>query len=120
MGDPAPLPIETRCLHTGSSPTVLAPGRASGVDLMERERERGRVTISYDSNLRPGLLGEATRAKLDIERLGGARRDALAAIDEATLGSVVDAAALIAAITSSRPGADPPKRAEVDAALAAG
>ena len=118
MGDPAPLPIETRCLHTGSSPTVLAPGRASGVDLMERERAR--VTISYDPNLRPGLLGEATRAKLDIERLGGARRDALAAIDEATLGSVVDAAALIAAITSSRPGADPPKRAEVDAALAAG
>jgi fructokinase len=47
------------------------------------------------------------------------RGDGLAAIDEATLGSVVDAAALIAAITCSRPGADPPTRAEVDAALAA-
>jgi fructokinase len=204
----APLPIETRCLHTGSLATVLPPGKASVVDLVEREHRRGRVTVSYDPNVRPALLGDAARARPDIERLvalsdvvkvsdedlrwlypdrpdedvaqawlasgpalvvvtrggagvyavsaglelhrqavpldlvdtvgagdsftsglldglhradlvGGARRDALAAIDEATLGSVVDAAALIAAITCSRPGADPPTRAEVDAALAA-
>jgi fructokinase len=203
-----PLPIETRCLHTGSLATVLPPGKASVVDLVEREHKRGRVTLSYDPNLRPALLGDAARARPDIERLvalsdvvkasdedlrwlypdrpdeevaqawlasgpalvvvtrggagvyavsaglelhrravpldlvdtvgagdsftsglldglhradlvGGARRDALAEIDEATLGSVVDAAALIAAITCSRPGADPPTRAEVDAALAA-
>jgi fructokinase len=178
------------------------------VDLVEQEHKRGRVTVSYDPNVRPALLGDAARARPDIERLvalsdvvkasdedlrwlypdrpdedvahawlasgpalvvvtrggagvyavsaglelrrravpldlvdtvgagdsftsglldglhradlvGGARRDSLAAIDEATLGSVVDAAALIAAITCSRPGADPPTRAEVDAALAA-
>ena len=204
----APLPIETRCLHTGSLATALSPGKASVVDLVEREHKRGRVTVSYDPNVRPALLGDAARARPDIERLvalsdvvkasdedlrwlypdrpdedvaqawlasgpalvvvtrggagvyavsaglelhrravpldlvdtvgagdsftsglldglhradlvGGARRDGLAAIDEATLGSVVDAAALIAAITCSRPGADPPTRAEVDAALAA-
>jgi len=204
----APVPIETRCLHTGSLATVLPPGEASVVDLMEREHKRGGVTVSYDPNVRPALLGDAARARPDIERLvalsdvvkvsdedlrwlypdrpdedvaqawlasgpalvvvtrggagvyavsaglelhrravpidlvdtvgagdsftsglldglhradlvGGARRDALAAIDEATLVSVVDAAALIAAITCSRPGADPPTRAEVDAALAA-
>ncbi len=203
-----PLPIEARCLHTGSLATVLPPGKASVVDLVEREHKRGRVTVSYDPNVRPALLGDAARARPDIERLvalsdvvkvsdedlrwlypdrrdedvaqawlasgpalvvvtrggagvyavsaglelhrravpidlvdtvgagdsftsglldglhradlvSGARRDALAAIDEATLGSVVDAAALIAAITCSRPGADPPTRAEVDAALAA-
>jgi fructokinase len=200
-----PLPVETRCLHTGSLATVLPPGRANVVDLVEREHERGRVTVSYDPNVRPTLLGDAARARPDIEHLvamsdvvkvsdddlrwlypdrsdeevaqgwlasgpalvvvtrggagayavsaglelrraavpidlvdtvgagdsftsglldglhradliGGARRDALATIDEATLGSVVDAAALIAAITCSRPGADPPTRAEVDAA----
>jgi fructokinase len=200
-----PLPVETRCLHTGSLATVLAPGRANVVDLVEREHERGRVTVSYDPNVRPALLGDAAQARPDIEHLvamsdvvkvsdedlrwlypdrrdeevvqdwlasgpalvvvtrggagvyavsaglelrraavpidlvdtvgagdsftsglldglhradliGGARRDALATIDEATLGSVVDAAALIAAITCSRPGADPPTRAEVDAA----
>jgi fructokinase len=204
----APLPIETRCLHTGSLATVLPPGKASVVDLVEREHKRGRVTVSYDPNVRPALLGDAARARPDIERLvalsdvvkvsdedlrwlypdrpdedvaqawlasgpalvvvtrggagvyavsaglelhrpavpldlvdtvgagdsftsglldglhradliGGARRDALAAIDEATLGSVLDAATLIAAITCSRPGADPPTRAEVDVALAA-
>jgi fructokinase len=205
----APLPVETRCLHTGSLATVLPPGKANVVDLLEREHERGRVTISYDPNVRPALLGDAEHARPDIERLvalsdvvkvseedlgwlypdrsdedvaqgwlalgpalvvvtrggagvyavsarlelrrdavpidlvdtvgagdsftsglldglhradliGGARRDALVAIDEATLGSVVDAAILVAAITCSRPGADPPTRAEVDAAIAAG
>ena len=200
-----PLPVETRCLHTGSLATILPPGMAHVVDLVEREHERGRVTVSYDPNVRPALLGDAERARPDIEHLvaqsdvvkvsdedlrwlyagrsdeevaqdwlasgpalvvvtrggagvyaisaglelrrdavpidlvdtvgagdsftsglldglhradliGGARRDALATIDEATLGSVVDAAALIAATTCSRPGADPPTRAEVDAA----
>jgi fructokinase len=205
----APLPAEARCLHTGSLATVLPPGRAHVVDLVERERERGWVTVSYDPNVRPALLGDAARARPEIEHLvalsdvvkvsdedlrwlypdradedvargwlasgpalvvvtrggegvyaaaagpelrrdavpvdlvdtvgagdsftsglldglhragllGGARRDALAAIDEATLAGVLDAAALIAAITCSRPGADPPTRAEVDAALAPG
>lgn len=200
-----PLPIETRCLHTGSLATVLAPGKTNVVDLVEREHTRGRVTVSYDPNVRPALLGDAARTRADIEHLvamsdvvkvsdedlrwlypdrpdedvaqgwlaagpalvvvtrggagvyavsaglelrrdavpidlvdtvgagdsftsglldglnradliGGARRDALATIDDATLGSVVDAAALIAAITCSKPGADPPTRAEVDAA----
>lgn len=209
VGDLSPLPVETRCLHTGSLATALAPGKDSVVDLIQREHERGRVTISYDPNVRPALLGEPARARPDIERLvtlsdvvkvsdedlrwlypdrsdeevaqdwlalgpalvvvtrggagvyavaanvelrrdavpidlvdtvgagdsftsglldglhradlvGAARRDALAGIDRATLESVVKEAALIAAITCSRPGADPPTRAELDAALAAG
>jgi fructokinase len=73
-------------------------------------------TVGAGDSFTAGLLDGLHRAGL----VGGARREALAAIDEATLGSVVDAAALIAAITCSRPGADPPTRAEVDAALAAG
>jgi fructokinase len=204
----APLPIETRCLHTGSLATALPPGNANVIDLVERERTRGRVTISYDPNVRPALLGDAARARTGIERLvalsdvvkvsdedlrwlypdqpdervaqrwlglgpalvvvtrggvgayavsanvevhrtavpidlvdtvgagdsftsgllealhradliGGSRREAVAAIDESTLASVVDAAALTAAITCSRPGADPPTRVEIDALIAA-
>jgi fructokinase len=188
--------------------TVLAPGRASVVDLLEREHRRGRVTISYDPNLRPALIGAPQDAQPDVERLvglsdvvkvsdedlrwlypdrrdeevarewlglgpalvvvtrggegvfavgpglqlhrpatpvdlvdtvgagdsftsglldglcradliGGERRDALAAVDESTLVSVLDAAALIAAITVSRPGADPPTLAEVETVRAA-
>jgi fructokinase len=204
VGALAPLPIEARCLHTGSLATALAPGAANVEDLMGRERGRGRVTISYDPNVRPGLLGSPAQARPAIERIvglsdvvkvsdedlcwlypdrqdedvarewlgrgpalvvvtrggrgvyavaadlelrrpaipidlvdtvgagdsftsglldglrradliGGPRRDALASIDESTLVSVLDAAALVAAITCSRPGADPPTRAEVDA-----
>lgn len=201
----APLPIDARCLHTGSLATVVPPGAANVVGLMEREHERGRVTVSYDPNVRPDLLGDPEQARPGIEHLvaisdvvkvsdedlrwlypdqpdedvaqawlasgpalvvvtrggagvyaasagrevrrdavpidlvdtvgagdsftsglldglhradlvGGARRDALATIDEATLTSVVDAAALIAAMTCAKPGADPPTRAQVDAA----
>ena len=38
----------------------------------------------------------------------------------ATLAGVLDDAALIAGITVSRPGADPPRRAEADALRSAG
>ena len=208
VGELEPLPIEARCLHTGSLATALAPGSADVEDLMRREHERRRVTISYDPNVRPALLGAPDRARPGIERLlalcdvvkvsdedllwlypdrrdedvarewlgrgpalvvvtrgnrgvyagtaalevrrpatpidlvdtvgagdsftsglldglrradliGGPRRDALAAVDESTLVNVVEDAALVAAITCSRPGADPPTRAEVDAARAA-
>jgi fructokinase len=207
-GPLAPLPVETRCLHTGSLATVLAPGKDKVVDLMAREHDRHRVTVSYDPNVRPALMGDAALARRDVERLvalcdvvkvsdedlhwlypdrsdqdvargwlalgpalvvvtrgaagvyavsgnlelhrpavpidlvdtvgagdsftsglldglrradliGSARREALAGIDEATLVSLVDTAALIAAITCSRPGADPPTRGAVDADLAA-
>jgi fructokinase len=73
-------------------------------------------TVGAGDSFTAGLLDGLNRADL----IGGGRRDALTAIDETTLGSVVDAVALIAAITCSRPGADPPTRAEADAAPAAG
>ncbi len=198
----APVPPDARCVHTGSLATALPPGAADVVDLVEREHERGRVTISYDPNVRPALLEDPLRARTGIERLvaasdvvkvsdedlgwlysdrddedtarawlasgpavvivtrggagvyavsaacevsrpavpvdlvytvgagdaftsgllqglarayllGGPRRDGLAAIDEATLTGVVDRAAVIAAFTCSRPGADPPTREEL-------
>src|SRR3954467_15355715 len=46
VGDLSPLPVEARCLHTGSLATALAPGRDRVIDLVQREHERGRVTIS--------------------------------------------------------------------------
>jgi fructokinase len=205
--DLEPLPVEARWLHTGSLATALPPGSDEVVALVEDERRRGRVTISYDPNVRPALLGTpeetqpgiehlvalsdvvkvsdedltwlypdrrdedvarewlalgpalvvvtrggqgvfAVTAGLELRRpatpidlvdtvgagdsftsglldglrradlIGGRRRDALAAIDESSLASVLDTASLIAAITCSRPGADPPTRAEVEAAQA--
>jgi fructokinase len=202
-----PLPVETRCLHTGSLATVIPPGDKAVIDLVRRERERGRVTVSYDPNVRPLLLGERVRARagieevvalsdvvkvsdedlrwlypedadevvarrwlasgpslvvvtrggdgvfattssLDVHReaapidlvdtvgagdsftsglldglgraelIGGERREALRNVDEATLISILDRATVVAGITCSRPGADPPTRDEVNAVLA--
>ncbi|MFH5822344.1 carbohydrate kinase [Georgenia sp. AZ-5] len=204
-----PLPIETRCLHTGSLATALPPGNANVLELIVRERERGRATISYDPNVRPALLGDPGRAAPDIERLvalsdvvkvsdedlhwlypdrndeqvahdwlaagpamvvvtrggsgvyavtrdlelrrpavpielvdtvgagdsftsgmldglgradllGGQRRRSLAEIDRSTLESILDEAAMVAAITCSRPGANPPTQDEVRAAVSQG
>jgi fructokinase len=69
LADLPPLPVEIRCLHTGSLATVLPPGDRAVVDLVRRERERGRVTVSYDPNVRPALLGDPERARPGIEDL---------------------------------------------------
>ncbi len=207
IGNLEPLPVETRCLHTGSLATVLEPGRTDVQNLLEHEHQRGRVTISYDPNVRPALLGSPEDARPGIEHLvslsdvvkvsdedldwlypdrededvarewlrtgpalvvvtrggkgvfgvtadmevrrpatqidlvdtvgagdsftsglldglrradliGGSSRESLATIDEASLISVLDAASRIAAITCSRPGADPPTRAELESTQA--
>ena len=72
-------------------------------------------TVGAGDSFTSGLLDGLRRADL----IGAARRDALGAIDEATLVSLVDTAAQVAAMTCSRPGADPPTRTQLDAALAA-
>lgn len=46
--------------------------------------------------------------------LGAQRREALRAVDAETLTAVLTRCARIAAITVSRPGADPPTSAELD------
>ena len=51
----------------------------------------------------------------DRDLLGAAARPALRAVDEPTLHALLDEAALAAAITCSRRGADPPTRADLTA-----
>ena len=51
----------------------------------------------------------------DRDLLGAAARPALRAVDEPTLHALLDEAALAAAITCSRRGADPPTRADLAA-----
>ena len=80
---------------------------ATPVDLVD--------TVGAGDSFTSGLLHGLHRAEL----LGGAQREALAGIDEATLLDIVDEAALTAAITCSRPGADPPTLDDVTAKLAA-
>lgn len=54
-------------LHTGSLATALEPGAGAVRDLIRSAR--GRVPVSYDPNLRPALLGDASRVLPDVEAL---------------------------------------------------
>ena len=65
----APVPAGTRCVHTGSLATALRPGSRAVTAFLEQERRRGSVTISYDPNIRPALLGARAGARAEVERL---------------------------------------------------
>lgn len=119
MAGPPPVrePTDDRSAGGRLPPT---PGRAVGLTAgLEVRRPATPLDLvdtvgagdSFTSGLRDGLK----RADL----VGGSRRQGWAAIDESSPVSVLDAASLIAAITCSRPGADLPTRAGVEAARSA-
>ncbi|MFL6071956.1 MAG: carbohydrate kinase family protein [Mycobacteriales bacterium] len=201
---PNPFAADVTAFHTGSLATVMGPGAVAVAALVEREHERGAVTLSYDPNIRPALVGDRDTALANVQALlrcfhvvkvsdedlawllpgekplDVARRwreygpavvvvtlgergaiavgpsgaevavtprpvtvvdtvgagdaftaglltglasaglldggpAALATLDDATLRQVLDRAALVATLTCTRPGADPPTAAELAA-----
>lgn len=54
------------CLHTGSIAAFLQPGGDAVLRLVEESA--GRVTISYDPNARPRLMGDPAVARARVER----------------------------------------------------
>lgn len=64
---PPQVPESSLCLHTGSIAAVLEPG-ASTVEAMVRQA-RDLMTISYDPNCRPTLMGTPVEARPRVERL---------------------------------------------------
>ncbi|NYG06292.1 fructokinase [Phycicoccus badiiscoriae] len=62
-----PLPDGTGHLHTGSLGTILEPGAQSVTDALVRGREHG--TVSYDPNIRPGIMGELEPVRARVEEL---------------------------------------------------
>jgi fructokinase len=98
-------------LTDGGSPLRIArPGRP----LLRREPVRVTVadTVGAGDSLAAGLLSGLLAA-------GVTTRAALEALPDDELLRVVDDAALVAALNCTRVGADPPTRAELDAARAA-
>lgn len=67
-------------------------------------------TVGAGDTYSAGILWALAQADL----IGADRREQLAAIDDETLFTVLRRAAELAAVTVSRPGADPPWRDEVD------
>jgi fructokinase len=93
----------------GAPLRVGRPGRP----LMRREVPRVPVvdTVGAGDSLAAGLFA-------GLLRRGVATREALTALSDDELAEVVDEAALVAALNCTRAGADPPTRAELDAARA--
>jgi fructokinase len=56
-----------RALHTGSIAAFLPPGGDAVVRLVEQAA--GRVTVSYDPNARPRLMGDPGEARTRVERI---------------------------------------------------
>lgn len=74
------------------------------------------VTVADTVGAGDSYMGGLIDALWSADLLGARRRRALHEIDEATLRSAMLWAARVAAITVSRPGADPPTRDELEAA----
>ena len=104
---------ETIAAHLRASGVRVAGGSDEDVALQRRPVAIELVdTVGAGDSFTSGLLDALGRMDL----LGGSRHEALAAMDESTLAGLLDAAGLVAAMTCSRPGADPPTRAEVSRA----
>lgn len=71
----------TTAFHTGSLASWTAPGDAALLRLFARERTAGRVTLTYDPNVRPSLVGNRDRVVSTVERFV-ALADVVKASDE--------------------------------------
>jgi fructokinase len=114
----APEVLVEQWLRLGPSLVVLTRGAAGALAVCRG----GRVsvpgepvavadTVGAGDSFMSGLIDGLWTADL----LGGVRRPALRQVPPAVVEQVLRHAAAVAAVTVSRPGADPPTRAELDA-----
>jgi fructokinase len=122
LGDRPPEQVAEAWLAKGPSLVVITLG-PGGLVAASRQagvlRRPGRAvevvdTVGAGDTCMAALLAGLHRRGL----LGAGRRAALQAVDAATLSELADEAVLAAAITCTRPGADPPTAAELAAASA--
>lgn len=62
------IPADTAVLHFGSLASWLPPGDQRIAGLARRMRGRGDVLVTYDPNVRPGLLGDPGHGRAMVER----------------------------------------------------
>jgi fructokinase len=58
LARPAPDRLPVAAVHTGSLATALEPGASVLRNWLWKVRDAGRVLISFDPNVRPGLVGD--------------------------------------------------------------
>ena len=110
------LPGEARAVHFGSLASWLPPGAAAVAGAIGRLRRHGSVLISYDPNVRPALLPDATAARQQIEHSVSLAHVVKASMDDLqwlydgqTAGAVarrwLDLGARVVAVTAGPAGA---------------
>jgi fructokinase len=122
LGGPAPEQVAESWLARGPALVVITLGPAGLVAATRQAgvvRRPGRVvevvdTVGAGDACMAAILAGLHRRDL----LGAPRRPALQAMDAPTLTALADEAILAAAITCTRPGADPPTATELAAASA--
>jgi fructokinase len=120
--DVDPQKVAARWLACGPALVVVTLG-AEGAYALTHAAEVTRPpmavqvvdTVGAGDAFTSGLLDALHRAG----SLGGAQRVRLAHMDAASLADVIDFATRVAAVTCSRPGADPPTRADLNLLLRA-
>jgi fructokinase len=81
-GETGRAPADNAILHFGSIASWTSPGDAEIGNLARRLRERGDVLISYDPNVRPGLLADPGHGREVAERAIGLAHLAKASSDD--------------------------------------
>jgi fructokinase len=117
----APAEVAEEWLDRGPALVTVTLG-ASGALAIAREagtvRRPGRLVKVVDTvGAGDAFVSALLAALYDRHLLGADQRERLQLIDSTTLAEVVDQAIVASAITCTRRGADPPARAELEAAL---
>jgi fructokinase len=108
--------LATRWLGLGPTVVVLTSGAAGMLGLCRAGRvqvPRPRVEVADTVGAGDSAMAALLAGLWLHDLLGGSARQALASVSAQVLETVVRHAARAAAITVSRPGADPPTRAEL-------
>ncbi|MDT0165254.1 carbohydrate kinase [Actinotalea sp. AC32] len=116
--DHDPADVARRWAGTGPALVVVTRGGEGATAVtsqgLELDVPAPAVTVADTVGAGDSFMGGLVDGLWSAGLLGGERRASLAAVDDATLRRVLRRCAEIAAITVSRPGANPPTSAELD------
>lgn len=111
-----PVAVARDWLALGPAVVVVTLGGEGAVAVTATGEQRvaaPRVQVVDTVGAGDSFMGALIDGLWDADLLGADRREALRAIDDATLADLLERCVAVAAITVSRAGANPPRRAEL-------
>ncbi|MDF2807277.1 MAG: carbohydrate kinase, partial [Cellulosimicrobium sp.] len=114
-----PVSLAHQWLTLGPALVVITYGGEGALAITATGEQRvtaPRVDVVDTVGAGDSFMGALLDGLWDAGLLGADRRDALHAIDPATLTTLLERCVAVAAVTVSRAGANPPRRAELASA----